>query len=164
MKMKNKSFTDLPITIQEEIRNRYLSYETVSSISERYEIPRTSLDYHVKQRWHQERELLRSELFASFAAGKQAEFVNLSNSSLKILERGLAFLENRAEPPSVREMGQVSKIFESLDKIMRLEAGDPTSITAEKPLSIKEIKAQLKSADPFNKEEIEVVEYIEKDD
>jgi len=47
---------------------------------------------------------------------------------------------------------------------MRLEAGDPTSITAEKPLSIKEIKAQLQTADPFAQKEIEDIEYTEKDD
>jgi hypothetical protein len=159
--MKNKSFTDLPVKTQEDIRSRYLSYETVSSISDRYDIPRTSLDYHVKQRWYQERELLRSELFANYAAGKQAEFVGLSNSSLSILRKGFEALADREDPPSVREMGQVAKIFETLDKIMKLDAGDPTSITAEKPLSIKEIKQELGIIDPFNKEEIEVVEYTE---
>jgi hypothetical protein len=162
-KKVSKSFTDLPATTQQLIRNDYLSYKTISEISAKYDIPRTSLDYHVKKNWFQERELLRSELFASFAAGKQTEFVSLSSKSLTILEKGLGFLANRTEPPSVKEMGQVAKIFESLDKIMRLEAGDPTSITIEKPLSIKDIKAQLKSADPFNTEEIEVVEFSEND-
>jgi hypothetical protein len=134
----------------------------VSKIAEKYDLPRTSLDYHVKQKWHVEREMLRSELFANYAAGKQTEFVGISTSSLTILERGLDFLKNRSEPPSVKEMTQVAKIFETLDKIMKLDAGDPTSITAEKPLSIKEIKAQLINADPFNQEE-EIVDFKEND-
>ena len=163
--MKNKSFTDLPATIQDDIRNRYLSYETVSSISDRYDIPRTSLDYHVKQRWFQEREMLRSELFANYAAGKQTDFVGLSNNSLSILKKGFEALAEREEPPTVREMGQVAKIFETLDKIMKLDAGDPTSITAEKPLSIKDIKQELGLIDPFNKvEEITDAEYTEETD
>ena len=161
---KNKSFTDLPATTQSSIRADYLSYMPVSQIAEKYNIPRTSLDYHVKSRWFVEREMLRSELFASFAAGKQTEFVGISTKSLTILEKGLNYLANRSEPPTVKEMAQVSKIFESMDKIMRLEAGDPTSITAEKPLSIKEIKAQLQTADPFAQKEIEDIEYTKKDD
>ena len=161
MKKKNKSFTDLPATIQQSIREDYLSYMPVSQIAEKYGIPRTSLDYHVKSKWFTEREMLRSELFANFAAGKQTEFVNLSTNSLKILERGLGYLAQRSEPPTVKEMAQISKIFESLDKIMRLDAGDPTSITAEKPLSIKEIKAQLSAADPFNEENIEDANFKE---
>lgn len=158
---KNKSFTSLTKKEQEEIRNKFLCYTPISQIAKDYGLPRTSLDYHVKTKWLTEREMLRAELFANFAQGKQTEFVELSESSLTILKRGLTYLENRSEPPSVKEMGQIAKIFESLDKIMRLEAGDPTSITAEKPLSIKEIKAQLKSADPFAQEEAEVVEYKE---
>ena len=158
---KNKSFTDLPATTQTSIRNDYLSYVPVSQIAEKYDIPRTSLDYHVKQRWFTEREMLRSELFATFAAGKQTEFVGISSKSLTILEKGLKYLAERSEPPTVKEMAQVSKIFESMDKIMRLEAGDPTSITAEKPLSIKQIKEELNSADPFATKEIEVVEIVE---
>lgn len=160
---KNKKFTELPKEEQELMRNKYLCYTPVSKIAKEHGVNRTTVDHHVRTKWHQERELLRSELFANFAAGKQTEFVELSESSLTILRNGLSYLANRTEPPSVKEMAQIAKIFETLDKIMRLEAGDPTSITAEKPLSIKEIKAQLKSADPFNTEEIEVVEFIEDD-
>ena len=155
---------ELKIKTQQDIRNKYLSYETVSSIAIQYDIPRTSLDYHVKQRWHQERELLRSELFATYAAGKQTDFVGLSNSSLHILKRGMEYLTEREEPPTVREMSHVAKIFETLDKIMKLDSGDPTSIIAEKPLSIKEIKQELSKVNPFAKtEEIEVVEINKKD-
>lgn len=161
---KNKSFTDLPATTQQCIRADFLSYMPVSKIAEKYDLPRTSLDYHVRKHWLEEREMLRSELFASYAAGKQTEFVGLSGSSLTILKKGLEFLADRTEPPSVKEMGQVAKIFETLDKIMKLDAGDPTSITAEKPMNIKEIKAALKSADPFAQEEAEVVEYKEIDE
>ena len=158
---KNKSFTDLPATTQHKIRSEYLSYTPVSKIAEKYDIPRTSLDYHVKSKWFVEREMLRSELFASFAAGKQTEFIELSSSSLSILKKGLEFLEQRTDPPSVKELAQVSKIFESLDKIMRLEAGDPTSITAEKPMSIKEIRDKLNMVDPFATGEIEDVSFKE---
>ena len=162
MMSKNKKFTELTQEEQDKARNDYLCYQPVSKIAKNLGVNRTTLDHHARK-WHTERELLRSELFANFAAGKQTEFVGLSESSLSILKKGLDYLNNRTEPPSVKEMGQIAKIFETLDKIMRLEAGDPTSITAEKPLSIKEIKAQLKSADPFNTEEIEVVEYTEDD-
>ena len=160
---KNKSFTDLSAKKQLEVKNKYLSHVPVSQIAKDYDIPRTSLDYHVRSKWAAERAIALNDSLAAFAAGKRPDFIDISTKSTDILKRGLEFLNKRTEPPSVKELGQVAKILETIDKIMRLDDGDPTSITAEKPLSIKEIKAQLKSADPFNTEEIEVVEYTEDD-
>lgn len=162
--MKNKSYKDLTPTQQKEIKQKYLEYLPVAQIAEQYDLPRSSLDYHAKTHWSEERQLLKNELYATFSSNKRVKFIELSTSALQVITRSLDYLAKREVPPTVREAVDAMKILDNLDKIQRLDDGDPTTISAEKPLSIKEIKAQLKSADPFNKEEIEVVEYTEKDD
>jgi len=157
---KEKTYTDLTKENQERLKQAYLEGESVKSLAESYGLKRTSLSYHANKYWKEELKLLRSELFESFSSSKRANFIKMSNSAIKVMSKALEELAIREHPPTIREAKDATLILESLDKITRLDDGNPTDIIAEKPISIIELQKKLQQ-DPFYEEEIEEVEFKE---
>ena len=148
---KDKTFTDLPKKDQERIKQEYLEGKSLAAISRENEIARTSLSYHANKYWKEELNLLRAELFSNFSTNKKANFIKMSESAIAVMSKALQELAEREYPPTIREAKDATVILESLDKITRLDDGSPTEIVAEKPISIKELKAKL-ALDPFSEE------------
>jgi transposase-like protein len=162
--MSDKKFSDLTDDQKERLKQQYLEGASLSDLSNRYGIARTSLSYHANKKWKQELELQRAELFSHFSKSKKANFIKMSESAIKVMTRALEDMADRDIPPTIREAKDATVILESLDKITRLDDGNPTEIVAEKPISITEIKAKLK-LDPFYEEnEIEEIEFKEVDE
>lgn len=160
--MSSKKFSDLSPEIQDRIKQKYLEGESLSALARNFDIARTSLSYHANKNWKHELELQRAELFSHFSKSKKSNFIKMSESAIKVMTRALEDMAERDIPPTIREAKDAAVILESLDKITRLDDGNPTEIVAEKPISITEIKAKLK-LDPFYSEEddIEEVEFKE---
>lgn len=158
-------FSELSEEKQEEVKQRYLQGDSITSLAQNYGIARTSLSYHANRNWKKELELARAELFSHFSNSKKANFIKMSESAIKVMTRALEDMADRPMPPSIREAKDAAVILESLDKITRLDDGNPTDIIAEKPISIKEIKQKL-ALDPFydEGEEIEEIEFKEVED
>lgn len=164
--MSDSKFLDLPKEKQNEVKDKYLAGESLTSLAKEYGIARTSLSYHANKNWKVELELQRAELFSHFSKAKKANFIKMSESAIKVMTRALEDIADRDIPPSIREAKDAAVILESLDKITRLDDGSPTEIVAEKPISITELKAKL-LLDPFSEgEEIEEIDYkeVEKSD
>lgn len=137
----------------------YMEYASPKEISDITGIARTTLSYHANTYWKQERDMMKADLFAKFSETKRANFVKMSQSSIEIIQRALADLARRENPPTVAEAKRATEILESLDKITRLDDGDPTEIVGEKPMDLKDIQV-IAGLNPFN-EEIEDADYKE---
>lgn len=160
MSKEELKFTDLPEDKQDKIKQEYLEGSSVSSLAAKYGVPRTSISYHANKKWKKELELARAELFSHFSSSKKANFIKMSESAMKVMARSLEELADRPMPPTIREAKDAAVIMESLDKITRLDDGNPTDIIAEKPISIKEIKQKL-ALDPFYEEDIDEADFKE---
>ena len=154
---KDKTFSDLSEPNKEALKQAYMEGVTITELADKYGLKRTSLSYHANKYWKKELELRRSELFESFSSSKRANFIRMSESAIKVMDKALRELAQREFPPTIREAKDATDILESLDKITRLDDGNPTDIIAEKPVSIIELRDKLK-IDPFY-EEVEDVEF-----
>jgi hypothetical protein len=158
---KPNKFTSLPEADQERAKQLFLEGESISSISTQFNVARSSLSYHANKHWKKELDLQRAELFSHFTKSKRANFIKMSESAIRVMTRALEDMAHREIPPTIREAKDATVILESLDKITRLDDGNPTDIVAEKPISITSLKEKL-MLDPFYKEtEIEEVEFKE---
>lgn len=134
-------------------KTKYMSYEPVSKIAQDLNIPRSSIQYHVNTTWKHERELSENEVISEFADQRISVLNKISKHSADIILKSLESLKNREKPPTVIEARAAVTIFESLDKIMRLDRGSPTDIIGEtKPMTIIELKKEFAQIDPFYKE------------
>ena len=166
-KKKTKSWKDLTEKEQEEAKQLFMEYNDVKAIALKFGVPRTTISYHSNKYWNPEREMLKAELFTKFAATKRKDLIETSQYSIKILKKALGNLANREEAPTTREAKDTVTILEALDKITRLDDGNPTEITGEKVMEFTDIEA-IANLVPFKtkpkiveNEEIEQVVYKE---
>lgn len=159
-KTKNREFNKLTKKEQEQMKSKYLSYVPVAKIAREHNVSRTTVQYHANTHWSKLRESNKAELFSQFEDTRRETFVKMTQSAQTIVARALEDLAKREMPPTPREAQQITSILETLDKISRLDAGDPTEIRADKPVSIKQIKEKL-ALDPFDN--IETIEFEEKE-
>ena len=126
----------------------YMEYKNPSQIAKACRCSRSTVVHHIKK-WATERELKRAELFQTMSEAKQVEFTNMTQATITIMTRALAGLANRAEEPTMREAVMASDILATLDKITRLDEGNPTDIISkDKPLTIVEVQKAI-AQDPF---------------
>ena len=160
----SKKVTELTPEEIEDAKNMYLEHYSVAEIARKYDVGRTSMSYHANKKWKAEKEMMKSELFSRFTATKKESFTRMSSASIKVVTRALQALAERSEAPTVREAKDATAILEALDKITRLDDGNPTDIIAEKPANIKDIRAKL-LLDPFGDiEDVECKKIPEKTD
>ena len=153
--------SSLPKKKLNAIKEEYMQGASLTLLAEKHGVARTSLSYHANTYWKKELELRRAELFEQFSNSKKQNFIQMSDSAIKVMTKALRELAEREYPPTIREAKDATVILESLDKITRLDEGNPTEIVAEKPVSIKDITAKLK-LDPFYTEgEIEDADFKE---
>jgi predicted DNA-binding protein YlxM (UPF0122 family) len=145
-------------------REMYLEYIPISQIADKFKVGRTTISYHANKYWKVDREMRKAELYAQFTDAKRVNFTKMSEAAISIITKSLVELSTRNRAPTVQEAKMATQILESLDKITRLDDGNPTDIVAEKPASITDIKKKI-MLDPFaNTEDIEAIGYEEIDD
>lgn len=157
---KKRTFRELSEKEQQECKDLYMDYCSVSEIARKYNVSRTGMSYHANKYWNDEREMTKAALFSQFTDTKRTNFIKMSQSAIQIITKSLQALAQRGAPPTVQEAEKATKILESLDKITRLDDGNPTDIVAEKPMSFKDIDA-IAQMNPFNTKEIEDANFKE---
>lgn len=166
-KEKQKAWSDFTDKEKEEIKSLFMEYEPITEIAAKYNVPRTSLQYHATQKkanWTVEREMNKAQLFSQFSSTKKSSFIKMSNSIIKVMSRAIDHLADRDMPPTTREAKDVTVMLESLDKITRLDDGSPTEITGEKVVEFKDIEV-IADMIPFRtKSKPEIVVYKEKEE
>ena len=156
----DRKFTELSTESQAEAKRMYLEHFSIAEIARQFDVSRQSMSYHANKYWKSEKDLLRAELFQQFTENKRTAFTRMSQAAIDVMTRALEEQARRIEAPSIREAKDAVAILEALDKITRLDDGNPTEILAEKPLSITSLKAKL-ALDPFNTMEIEDADFSE---
>ena len=134
----------------------YMDYNSVSEIARETGMSRAAI-YNQIKKWAVEREMLRAELMEKVVTAKTKDFASMAIASIEIIKRSLEDLAKRDIPPSVNEAQKATQIFEALDRITRLDNGDPTEITSDKPISIKAIKHKI-NLNPFKEIETQEIE------
>lgn len=150
MKKKN-SLTETKLVTAKTL---YMQYTPVSEIAEKLGESRTSIQYYVNKEWRNIRELKEAELISGFADERASKINIIAKHTVDTMIRALESLRNRDKPPTMLEAKAAASMFESIDKILRLDKGQATDIIGEtKPITIIELKKEFASADPFYVEE-----------
>lgn len=154
--MGNRKLTDEDLAWA---KAKYMKYETVKDIAAELNVPRSTLQYYVNEKWKKERQLSENEMIADFGSSRIAKLNLIAKHSSDIILKSLENLKNRDKPPTTMEARAAVTIFEALDKIMRLDKGNPTDIISEtRPLTIVELKKEFEQLDPFQDTEDEIIE------
>ena len=141
--MAKKSKYDLT-----EAKEMFMAFKAMKDISEQCSIPYRTLLYHSKK-WESERDLFRKVILKDLAENKKAVLVSLTGNSLDCIDRAIRTLKERSKPPTVMEARNLTTIVSEIDRILRLDDGEPTDIISQhKPATVIELKQKLK-ADPF---------------
>ena len=155
--MSNKKITDEQL---ERGKTLYMEYKSVTEIANTLSLPKSTIHYWTKK-WSPERELKKAELFAQMHEIKKVQFTEMTSATVTIMQRALTDLAKRSKSPSMSEARTAASILETLDKITRLDEGNPTDIVSDIniPLTVEAIKKKV-ALDPFQAAE-ELVEYKE---
>jgi len=126
----------------------FMDFKPLKEIAKVLNIKYRTLVYH-KNKWEEERNLIRKEILRDLADNKRAILVNLTSNSLDCVDRAIEDLKKRDKPPTIHEARLLTNIISEIDRIIRLDDGEPTDIISEhKPSTVIELKAKLKK-DPF---------------
>lgn len=158
MSSKPSSYTQLPISVQREIKSKYMDGYGGTELAKEHNLIPQSLNWYIrKHNWKEERRLARAELFQAFSDTKKAAFTSIYMNSTSFLKRAIddaiKDYESKDLSPSERLKiaKMISEIISSLDKIQRLDDGKPTEIKEEKAFEPLDLK-KLLEADPFQEE------------
>ena len=129
-------------------KSMFMDFKPLKEISKVLGIKYRTLVYH-KNKWEDERNLVRKEILRDLADNKRAILVNLTSNSLDCVDRAIEDLKKRDKPPTIHEARLLTNIISEIDRIIRLDDGEPTDIISEhKPSTVIELKAKFKK-DPF---------------
>ena len=129
-------------------KKMFMDFKPLKEIAKVLNIKYRTLVYH-KNKWEEERNLIRKEILRDLADNKRAILVNLTSNSLDCVDRAIEDLKKRDKPPTIHEARLLTNIISEIDRIIRLDDGEPTDIISEhKPSTVIELKAKLKK-DPF---------------
>jgi len=132
----------------ESAKKMFMDFKPLKEIAKVLNIKYRTLVYH-KNKWEEERNLVRKEILRDLADNKRAILVNLTSNSLDCVDRAIEDLKKRDKPPTIHEARLLTNIVSEIDRIIRLDDGEPTDIISEhKPSTVIELKAKLKK-DPF---------------
>jgi len=129
-------------------KSMFMDFKPLKEIAKVLDIKYRTLVYH-KAKWEEERNMIRKEILKDLADNKRAILVNLTSNSLDCVDRAIEDLKKRDKPPTIHEARLLTNIISEIDRIIRLDDGEPTDIiSTNKPSTIIELKAKLKK-DPF---------------
>ena len=129
-------------------KSMFMDFKPLKEIAKTLNIKYRTLVYH-KNKWEEERNLVRKEILRDLADNKRTILVNLTSNSLDCVDRAIEDLKKRDKPPTIHEARLLTNIISEIDRIIRLDDGEPTDIISEhKPSTVIELKAKLKK-DPF---------------
>lgn len=151
---KKKTFKDLSVDEQEDMKKMYIEHYPLTHIAEKYDISRQSVSYHANKYWKEERDLMKADLFNHFSDTKKSSFVKISQDAIDVMTRALSHIKNNVEAPTLKDAKAAAEVISALDKIIRLDENKPTDITEDRAFDVIELKKKF-NLDPFAAEEAE---------
>lgn len=141
--------SDLTHAQLEKSKEMYLKGYPLREIMETTTISKSTIYYHIPK-WREERELNKNEIIAALSENKKTLLSEVIKNGLDVLAHSMKELKKSNEALTAKEMVGLSNVITNIDKIIKLDQGDPTNITEnKKPATVLEIKEMLRKADPF---------------
>jgi len=135
-----------------QAKDMYMKYVSVTEIASRLGLKRGSLKYHTGK-WKSERVLRANETLSEFSDSKIALMANTFSDSFSAIQKWVAHKSKDPAELKPHEVKAMMSIITEMDKITRLDAGNPTDIIAETaPIDIIEVRKKILQADPFLEE------------
>lgn len=137
-----------------EAKRLFMANVPVVKIAEQLNIPITTINSWKKRAkpvsWDIEREdMIRGLIDDSYAAGRPLK-AEIRHMTLEQIKRGIQYVVNRDEPPSLQEIEKLSVIYTNIDKVSRLEEGKSTeNIAIAGSVSSTKEAIKILMADPF---------------
>jgi hypothetical protein len=145
-KIKPIKYNDEQIEAAKEL---YFNYTPLKEIEEKTGVTVRSVKHYANRYWKEERETRKSDIIEALTESKKGLMFEITKNGLEVLNRAMSDLLKGDRPLTPREMTGIANIINDLDKIHKLDEGNPTDIVADiKPASIVEIKKLIES-DPF---------------
>lgn len=131
----------------------YFQYFPVTKIAKDTGLNRSTIQYHVNQRWKAERSTAKQDLMLALLEGKEESLTKITDYSIRALERAVREVANKEAPPSITEARNIVTILEKIDAIVTKEKeheekNKKDSNQENNPTSLEELKKKLAS-DPF---------------
>jgi len=130
----------------------YMDYKPLSEIASACGLKISGVRYYIdkKDGWRSERILRSQELASSYSEAKIKQMNSTFSNCFSSIETWVR--EKARNPKELKpfEVKTMMSIIQEMDKISRLDAGNPTDIIAEtRPMDVKEVRAAIVKADPF---------------
>lgn len=141
-----------PIKLK-KAKEQYFQYFPVTKIAKDTGLKRSTIQYHVNQRWKAERATAKQDLLLALLEGKEESLTKITDYSIRALERALRDVANKDQAPSITEARNIVTILEKIDAIVTKDReNDQKSKEKDReedhPTSIEDIKKKIAS-DPF---------------
>lgn len=95
----------------------YLAGESVSGISKDLEIPRSTLNYHIKQSWLEEKTYRATQMLETVSNLHLTTIQTMTKNALIAAARAAEHLATRAEPPTSKEMMDCASVIDKISII-----------------------------------------------
>ncbi len=146
---------ELESAAKQRALDMYLSHNSVADIARVLNVGTVTITRWKKQGdWAIQREESDRALLEDTFATRKLTIARIAQTSAEQVHRGLKYIAERPEPPSVQETERIASILANLDKINRLDMGkstDNVAVAANVKVSIDEIR-KIVSSDPFFEE------------
>lgn len=127
-----------------------MKYRSIAEIARELGVARPTISYHIDKGWKAERIIRRNELALELTESKAAIMSSTFSASYKGVNAWVEKVTSPDHDLKPHEVRTLMQIIESMDKIVRLDAGSPTDIIADtSPIPVIEIRKKILEADPF---------------
>jgi hypothetical protein len=136
----------------DKAKSLYMDYKPLSQVASAAGLTESGVRWHIdkKDGWRSERVLRSTQLASEFSEAKLNRMNSTFSNCFSSIEAWVK--EKSARPQELKpfEIKTMMSIIQEMDKISRLDAGNPTDIIAEtRPIDVKEVRAAIAAADPF---------------
>ncbi len=138
--------------MRDQAKDLFMRYVPHNDIAKQLGISSATVaTWRKREAWAALREEQERALLEDDFGTRRVAISRITGATTEQIERGLAHLRTRPNPPTVQEIEKLSIILSNLDKIARLDSNKATeniAIQANVKLSADEIRAIIAS-DPF---------------
>lgn len=131
----------------------YFQYYPVTQIAKDTGIKRSTVQYHVMQRWKTERSMAKQDLMMALLEGKEESLTKITDFSIRALEKAVREVATRQEAPSIQEARNIVTILEKIDTIVTKDRENEEKSKEKEhekqELTDEEVRDRLKK-DPFS--------------
>lgn len=133
-------------------QDMYMNYKSLAEICAMTGMSIYAVKFYSHKYWRKERQLSKSQILDLLGESRGKAFAEISLYGMELLVRSLKDHAKNGTVLTIKESFALSHILSNIDKMVRLDSGEPTDIIKDiKPADRGEI-IQLIQSDPFYKQ------------